>query len=99
MLLNALRSPRRTGLWSLRRGLGSLPESIAAKLAVRLGMPVKALQPSRGAWHVLAGGAAGRLAAGVPAGPAPPAAGPAPGGAPRPPPAPGRLSPAPAAPG
>ncbi len=83
ILLNALRSPLRTGLWSLRRGLGSLPESIAAKLAVRLGMPVKALQPSRGAWQVLAGGATERFDAVVVAVPAPQAAALARGFAPR----------------
>jgi oxygen-dependent protoporphyrinogen oxidase len=83
ILWNALRAPRRPGLWSLRRGLGSLPESIAAKLAVRLGTPVTALQPSRGGWQVLAGGATERFDAVVLAVPASQAAALARGFAPR----------------
>src|SRR5437773_8296257 len=35
----------RVPLWNLRRGLGSLPDALAAKLTVRLGAPVSALAP------------------------------------------------------
>jgi oxygen-dependent protoporphyrinogen oxidase len=53
ILLRALRAGRNR-LWSLRRGLGSLPEMLAAKLGarVRLGAPVAALAPAQGGWDV-----------------------------------------------
>jgi oxygen-dependent protoporphyrinogen oxidase len=45
------RGPRRarTGLWNLRRGLGSLPLALAGKLQVRLRTPVERLEPG---WSV-----------------------------------------------
>src|SRR5712691_2485074 len=53
ILLRALRGVRNR-LWSLRRGLGSLPEMLAAKLGarLRLGASVTALAPAQGGWDV-----------------------------------------------
>jgi oxygen-dependent protoporphyrinogen oxidase len=53
ILLRALRG-KRNRLWSLRRGLGSLPELLAAKLGarLRLGAPVQGLAPAQGGWDV-----------------------------------------------
>ncbi len=50
--------PPRTGLWSLRRGLGSLPAAATEKLGarVRLGSEVTRLAPSQGGWKVDDGG-------------------------------------------
>lgn len=51
LILRALSRRRRNGIWSLRRGLGSLPSALAAGLGdrVRLGTPVAQLEPS---WRV-----------------------------------------------
>jgi oxygen-dependent protoporphyrinogen oxidase len=57
LIVNAFRRPKgppRTGLWSLRRGLGSLAEGVAAGLGprVRLGRKVTRLSPSARGWDV-----------------------------------------------
>jgi oxygen-dependent protoporphyrinogen oxidase len=69
ILLNASHRPR-AALWSLRRGLGSLPEAAATKLDVRLGAKVTGLAPASGAWDVQAGGTQERFEAVVLAVPA-----------------------------
>jgi oxygen-dependent protoporphyrinogen oxidase len=57
LLVNAMRQPKgppRTGLWTLRRGLGSLVEGVAAGLGsrVRLGKRVARLSRAGGGWEV-----------------------------------------------
>jgi oxygen-dependent protoporphyrinogen oxidase len=55
LLLGALRTKTKRGaLWSLQRGLGSLPVALAEKLGarVRLGAAVTRLAPANGAWQV-----------------------------------------------
>jgi oxygen-dependent protoporphyrinogen oxidase len=56
LILHALRRPKgpRRGIWSLRRGLGSLAEGAARALGdrVRLGAKVGRLSPARGGWQV-----------------------------------------------
>jgi oxygen-dependent protoporphyrinogen oxidase len=51
ILLGAFRGPR-MGLWSLRRGLGTLAEATAAKLDLRLRAEVKRLAPAGREWEV-----------------------------------------------
>src|SRR5690242_7984872 len=57
LIVNAMRRPKgppRTGLWTLRRGLGSLVEGVAAGLPdrLRLGRKVARLSPAAPGWEV-----------------------------------------------
>ena len=56
LIVNAFRRPKapRTGIWSLRRGLGSLAEALARSLSgrVRSGVRVTRLAPAGGGWSV-----------------------------------------------
>jgi protoporphyrinogen/coproporphyrinogen III oxidase len=57
LIVNAMRRPKgppRTGLWTLRRGLGSLVEGVAAGLPdrLRLGRKVTRLSPAARGWEV-----------------------------------------------
>lgn len=56
LFLAAMRMPKqqRTGLWNLRRGLGSLPAAVGEKLGarVRLNTTVKKLAPAQEGWQV-----------------------------------------------
>jgi oxygen-dependent protoporphyrinogen oxidase len=56
LIVNALRRPKaaRSGIWTLRSGLGTLPEGLARALGPRihLGARVSRLEPAQGAWSV-----------------------------------------------
>ena len=56
LIVNAFRRPKqpRSGIWTLRSGLGALPQALAQALGdrIRLGARVTGLSPSQGAWSV-----------------------------------------------
>jgi protoporphyrinogen/coproporphyrinogen III oxidase len=56
LIVNALRRPAgpRSGIWTLRRGLGALADALALALGgrVRLGARIGGLSPARGGWTV-----------------------------------------------
>jgi protoporphyrinogen/coproporphyrinogen III oxidase len=56
LLVNAFRRPKgpRSGIWTLRRGLGTLADALARALGprIRLGARVSRLRPAQGAWTV-----------------------------------------------
>jgi len=56
LIVNAFRRPKQpqSGIWTLRSGLGALPQALAQALGdrIRLGARVTRLSPSQGAWSV-----------------------------------------------